>query len=339
MAPNNFLVIANLTVILGNSFLYTRRNAPSIRRELRVVLAGSLFFVLLALNENLVNLGLVPWRWSFEALGMLVFVLCLGYAVARRLLSDERRLVALTSELDTARQIQASILPQAMPEIAGLDIAARCIPMTAVGGDFFDFQAVDDRRLGILIADVSGHGIPAALIASMVKIALASQSDQASDPAAVLAGMNRILRGKMKRAFVTAAYVFLDAESRTLRYASAGHPPLLLRRGGEGSVEEVRQEAPPLGVLPRSAYRNAELSLAPGDRILLYTDGVTEARNGTEEDFGDERLRELAGAGDMTPDVFADELLRRLKAWRGRGEGFEDDVTVVIVGLAGRRPA
>ncbi len=336
MGPNNFLVIANLAVLVGNAFLYRRRNAPSSRREMRVVLAGALFFALLALNENLVDVGLVPWRWSFEALGMLVFILCLGYAVARRLLADERRLVALTSELDTARQIQASILPQAMPEIAGLEVAARCIPMTAVGGDFFDFQILDGRRLGILVADVSGHGIPAALIASMVKIALASQADQAADPAAVLAGMNRILRGKMKRGFVTAAYVFLDAEGRTLRYASAGHPPLLLRRAGEGSVEEVRQEAPPLGVLPRSAYRNTELSVAPGDRILLYTDGVTEARNGAEEDFGDERLRELAaGAGDMTPDALADELLRRLKTWRGRGrdESFDDDVTVVVVGL------
>lgn len=334
IGPNNFLVIANLAVILGNSYLYTRRNAPTGRRELRAVLGGALFFALLALNENLVNLGMVPWSWSYEALGMLVFVLCLGYVVVRRLLSDERRLVALTSELDTARQIQASILPQAMPEVAGLDVAARCIPMTAVGGDFFDFQIVDGRRLGILVADVSGHGVPAALIASMVKIALASQAEQAADPAAVLAGMNRILRGKMKRAFVTAAYVFLDAEGRTLRYASAGHPPLLLRRAGEGSVEEVRQEAPPLGALPRAAYRNSELSLAPGDRILLYTDGVTEARDGAEEDFGDERLRELlATAGDMAPDAFADELLRRLETWRGkgRGEGFDDDVTVVAV--------
>lgn len=332
MEPNNFLVIVNLAVIVGNSLLYSRRNAPTVR----AVLAGALFFALLALNENLVDAGLVPWTWSYEALGMLVFILCLGYAVARRLLSDERQLVALTSELDTARQIQASILPQAMPEIAGLDIAARCIPMTAVGGDFFDFQAVDDRRLGIVVADVSGHGVPAALIASMVKIALASQADQAADPAAVLAGMNRILRGKMKRSFVTAAYVFLDAEGRTLRYASAGHPPLLLRRAAEGSVEEVRQEAPPLGVLPRAAYRNTELELAPGDRVLLYTDGVTEARNGAEEDFGDERLRELAAtAGDLAPDAFADELLRRLETWRGRGEGFDDDVTAVVVALAG----
>ena len=336
MGPNNFLVIANMTAILGNGFLYLRRNVSPARREVRAVMAGGLFFVLLALNENFVGAGWVPWRWSYEALGMLVFVLCLGYAVVRRLLADERQLVTLTSELDTARQIQASILPQAMPRIPGFEVAARCIPMAAVGGDFFDFQAVDGRRLGILVADVSGHGIPAALVASMVKIALASQADQASDPAAVLAGMSRILRGTMKRVFVTAAYVFLDAEARTLRYASAGHPPLLVRRGGEGSVEEVRQDAPPLGVLPRAAYRNTELSVALGDRILLYTDGVIEARNGAEEDFGDERLRQLAAdGGGAAPDAFADEVLRRLEAWRGRGEGFDDDVTVVVVGLDG----
>src|SRR5438046_5862400 len=117
-----------------------------------------------------------------------------------------RQLLTIQKELETARQIQLSILPSAVPKIEGLDIAARYIPMTSVAGDFYDFIVVDEKRLGILIADVSGHGMPAALISSMLKIALAGQRSQAGDPAAVLSGLNDALYGKFQGHYVTAAY-------------------------------------------------------------------------------------------------------------------------------------
>src|SRR3954451_1957324 len=130
-----------------------------------------------------------------------------------------QQLLAIQKELETARLIQESILPQRVPQIEGLDIAARYIPMASVAGDFYDFIVVDNKHLGILIADVSGHGMPAALIASMLKIALAAESAHAEDPARVLLGLYQALCGKFQHHYVTAAYVFLDMEKRTLSYA------------------------------------------------------------------------------------------------------------------------
>src|SRR5688572_12785907 len=148
-----------------------------------------------------------------------------------------------------------------MPEVRGLAVAARYLPMADVGGDLYDFLAADPERVGILVADVSGHGVPAALIASMVKVALAAQAEHAADPAAVLAGMNRVLHGNLERGFVTAVYIYMDGERAI--YASAGHPPLLVWR--EGRTEELMQESLPLGRFRRAEYRNEELRLSPGD--------------------------------------------------------------------------
>jgi phosphoserine phosphatase RsbU/P len=144
-----------------------------------------------------------------------------------------QQLLAIQKELETARLIQQSILPQTVPQIDGLDIAARYVPMTSVAGDFYDFIAVDNKHVAILVADVSGHGMPAALIASMLKIALASQSAHADDPARVLQGLNQTLCGKFQHHYVTAAYVFVDMEKRTLSYAGAGHDAPNKQRQGQ----------------------------------------------------------------------------------------------------------
>ena len=138
------------------------------------------------------------------------------------------RLREIQRELETARQIQFSILPEKTPKMAGVDIAARYIPMSSVAGDFYDFIAVDEQHLGILVADVSGHGMPAALIASMLKIAFAAQTMHADNPAQVLQGLNQALCGKFQHQYVTASYAFVDMEKRTLTYAGAGHPRLQL---------------------------------------------------------------------------------------------------------------
>src|SRR5271154_2836479 len=142
-----------------------------------------------------------------------------------------RQLLAINVELEMARQIQLSILPRSTPKIQGLEIAAQYLPMTSVAGDFYDFIVVDEKHLGILVADVSGHGMPAALIASMLKIALAAQEPHAADPAQVLLGLNQALCGKFQRHYVTAAYLFVDMLKGTLRYAGAGHPPMMLWGG------------------------------------------------------------------------------------------------------------
>jgi serine phosphatase RsbU (regulator of sigma subunit) len=166
-----------------------------------------------------------------------------------------RQLLSINGELEMAREIQMSILPHEIPQIKGLEIAARYLPMTSVAGDFYDFIVIDEKHLGILVADVSGHGLPAALIASMLKAALSAQSAHACDPTRVLAGLNQSLCGKFKRHFATAAYAFVDMEKNSMRYAAAGHPALLLWRVSTGRAAEVLENGLPSAYSPKQPTR------------------------------------------------------------------------------------
>jgi sigma-B regulation protein RsbU (phosphoserine phosphatase) len=245
-----------------------------------------------------------------------------------------RQLDALHKELETARQIQLSILPTQLPQIKGLDIAARYIPAHSVAGDFYDFIVIDEQHLGILIADVSGHGMPAALISSMIKIALSTQVTNAADPAKVLFGLNQALCGKFDRHFVTASYLLVDLEKRTLTYAGAGHPPMWLWGPTTEGVLEVVENGLFLGTFPWATYSSVQLPLSENTWILLYTDGVSEAANPAEEEFGTTRFREfLLGCESDSADQFANRLITELSSWTSRSPGTESNDDVSFVAL------
>jgi serine phosphatase RsbU (regulator of sigma subunit) len=240
----------------------------------------------------------------------------------------------IQKELETAREIQFSILPTKLPKIDGLDIAARYIPMTAVAGDFYDFIIVDEKHLGILVADVSGHGMPAALIASMLKVALAAQVRHAADPVQVLSGLNQALCGKFQHLYVTAAYVFVDMAKRTLTYAGAGHPPLLVWGASSAGVRDVVENGLFLGIFPLATYSALELPLSAGDWCLLYTDGIPETTNHSQIEFGAERFREfLATEQSTSANDLAERLIEEVSLWaaRGPGEELNDDITLVAI--------
>jgi serine phosphatase RsbU (regulator of sigma subunit) len=243
-----------------------------------------------------------------------------------------QQLFAIQKELETARQIQHSILPHEIPKIPGLDIAARYIPMTAVAGDFYDFIVVDQKHIGILVADVSGHGMPAALIASMLKIALAAQAPKATDPAEVLLGLNLALYGKFQHHYVTAVYVYLDMEKHILRYAGAGHPPILYHASSTRGVEDLLENGMFLGRFDFATYTAVEIPISQGAWCLMYTDGIPETTDPAEVQFGDERFRTfLAGEDWASADFLADSLLTELSRWSARAanEDLEDDITLV----------
>jgi sigma-B regulation protein RsbU (phosphoserine phosphatase) len=205
--------------------------------------------------------------------------------------------------------------------------------MTSVAGDFYDYVMVEDGRAGLLIADVSGHGVPAALIASMVKLAAVSQRATASDPSKFLRGMNEVLYGNTQSQFVTAAYVYLDSQSRGFRYSAAGHPPMLLLRNG--SVVEVEENGLMLAAFDFATYSNATHPLENGDRLLLYTDGLVEASNTAGEFFGrkslGEALRKTIGS---SPAEAADLILASVQKWSAIQE---DDLTLIICDFAEAR--
>jgi len=330
----HIVVVAYCVLLLVYPFSF--RRGERLPREFKVAYAGLLVFALFVVQNNLADLGLFHSHGA-EPIGFLVLVCCLGYVAASRTYSNEQRLVSIQKELEIARQIQSSILPREVPRLARLDIAALYVPMTAVAGDFYDFIVVDEKRIGILIADVTGHGVPAALIASMLKIALAAQVAVAHDPAQVLEGLNNSLCGKFETHFVTAGYLFIDVEKHVLRYAGAGHPPLLLEsRDGEKQAifREIEANGLMLGLFESAKYSAIEVPLRSGDRCLLYTDGVLEGRNAAQEEFGASRLRAfLETRPNLTAEPLINALLSELGRWSGRTSGGlqDDDLTLVAV--------
>jgi serine phosphatase RsbU (regulator of sigma subunit) len=245
-----------------------------------------------------------------------------------------RQLLAINNELEMARQIQLSILPQETPKIDGLEVTARYVPMSSVAGDFYDFIAVDDKHLGILIADVSGHGLPAALIASMLQVALSGQRGHAAKPGAVLDGLNQALCGKFQHNFVTAAYLYVDMEKKRIQYAGAGHPAMLMWNQSAGTVEEVCENGLVLGQFPEAAYDSVEVPAAAGDRCVLFTDGILEARNPEQVQFGSDRFKEFLKTNSRLAGVqFADKLLETLWSWSqlAIGDCASDDITLLTV--------
>jgi phosphoserine phosphatase RsbU/P len=244
------------------------------------------------------------------------------------------QLLALNTELEMARQIQLSILPHSIPKLAGLDIAAHYLPMTSVAGDFYDFIQIDDKHIGVLIADVSGHGLPSALIASMLQVALTGQAGHASEPAKVLLGLNRALCGKFTHNFVTAAYVYMDLENNRMRYGGAGHPPMLQWRNSTGKATQVLENGLVLGIIDEASYEALEFPLEPGDRYVLYTDGILEAANSAQEQFGADRLMSfMKNHKHLEAEPFSQTLLDDLSGWSNQtvDQGQQDDITLLVI--------
>lgn len=179
--------------------------------------------------------------------------------------------------------------------------------------------------------------MPAALIASMVKVAISAQLDHADDPAAVLTGMNQTLCGNLQGQFVTAAYLFVDLEGGRIRYGAAGHPPLLWWRQADRQIETVLENGLLLGLMAKTDYTFTERAISAGDRFLMYTDGLIEATDANDTPFGVERLeRILMRSPELSADQLAGSVLRDLDRWAGyaQGRSQEDDLTVVVVGMS-----
>ena len=316
---NNVVVITALVALLVQSFW-----PGSVSRDFLIIRRGLVIFAGSALFDNVAGpLRLGP---KIEPYGFVALLGALGYVAARQTLERDQQLNDIQKELEVARRIQLSILPAEFPRSLNFRVAARYVPMTSVAGDFYDFIVADDTRAGLLIADVSGHGVPAALIASMVKLAATAQRANAADPSGLLSGMNLALCGNTQNQFVTAAYVHLDSASRELRYSAAGHPPMLLLR--DGNVMDVAENGLMLAAFDFATYSTAAQPLQPGDRLLLYTDGIVEAASASGEFFGQESLRVLLRqTSGSAPADAADRIIATVQKWAASQD---DDLTVLV---------
>ena len=295
-----------------------------------VLAAGTFVFTIEALYVNVAR----PFGYQvpsiFDALGFAALLLSLGYVALRVISANERRLLSIESELTVAREIQNSILPGSFPEFKDLRITTAYRPMTAIAGDFYDFISIDQNRIGLMVADVSGHGVPAALIAAMIKVAMQMVVACANNPGAVLGELNHILSKQLHDQFVTAAYLLIDTKMRMALYSAAGHPPLLRWRAGK--LERIESNGIVFGILPQPDYPVCVMLINPGDRFLLYTDGAIEPENSNGESFGDCKLEQVFRNNQSRPaSEFIDQLLFEIRQWQPAFLPQQDDITLIVI--------
>jgi phosphoserine phosphatase RsbU/P len=238
----------------------------------------------------------------------------------------------MEEEIGIARRIQLRLLPAESPALAGYDIAAFNHPSQEVSGDVYDFIEPTPGQLGIMIGDVSGKGVPAGIMMATFRASLRAEVRNNYAISVILEKVNRLMCESVEEtAFVTAVYGVLDSARRRLTYSNAGHnPPLLLR--GDGTAEWLSAGGTVLGMFPQAKYEEIFVDLAPGDRLVFYTDGITEARTADDDMFGVERLEALmrASRAEESARALCARILEAVRAHSGRLHS-EDDLTAVVV--------
>jgi ketosteroid isomerase-like protein len=267
--------------------------------------------------------GKIAEEWSIGTLGLKLR--------GQRLEQEIRERERVEQELRVARRIQQASLPKEVPELEGWEIAPHYQPAREVGGDFYDFHPLPEGRLGLVVGDATGKGVPAALVMSSTcgMLQAVSQALDSSSPGEVLERVNKALLARIpSNMFVTCFYAILEPKSATLRYANAGHDLPYLWHGGY--CEELRARGMPLGLMPGMGYEEGEVSLREGESILFYSDGLVEAHDPNGEMFGFPRLRALV-AEHAEERSLGDILMEELYSFVGQSWEQEDDITLLTL--------
>ena len=268
--------------------------------------------------------GKIAEEWSMGTIGATLR--------KQRLEQEIRERERVEQELRVARTIQQASLPKEVPELEGWQISPFYRPAREVGGDFYDFHLLSEGRLGLVVGDATGKGVPAALVMSTTcgMLQLAAQALDSSSPSEVLARVNETLLARIPlNMFVTCFYSILDPESARLSYANAGHDLPYLRRVG-GDAEELRARGMPLGLMPGMSYEQKEIVLGAGEAALFYSDGLVEAHDQRGEMFGFPRLRALVAEHGEDRSL-EDFLMEELYSFVGEGWEQEDDITLLTL--------
>jgi phosphoserine phosphatase RsbU/P len=235
-------------------------------------------------------------------------------------------------ELAKAREIQEGLLPKKIPQVKGLEVAGAWQPASTVGGDYFDVLKFGEKKIGGCIGDVVGKGISAALLMANLQASFRAFASDEVSPSALVKKLNEVISNNIAPdKFVTFWYCTIDTNENRLTYASAGHwPPILFHKSGEGV--RLREGGTPLGIFPDRNYEDGGFPLASGDRLVLYTDGLIEAMNLGEQEFGEGRLLELCSSNTA---LSASELLAaiRKEVISFCNGNFQDDFTLVVVAV------
>lgn len=301
-------------------------------------------------DENLVEKHLEVIETSLEKIEdetLGICVVCHGHVDAQLLEMDYTSAVCLEhysdkerqrleSELELSQVVQRALLPQRIPEIRGVELAAFSRPSEIIGGDYFDFFEFRDGTQGLVIADVSGHGVSAGMLMSSLQTAIRTMAPETDSPAEVLERLNRFYIHNIHfTTFVTIFLACFDPATLTLSYVNAGHNPPAVRRRSDSTITWLKPTAPAIGLAEDFHPKMESISFAEGDSLLLYTDGVTEVLNISNEMFGQERLAELVQqyADRPAPDLL--QGVRQALNTFGGNQPLADDVTMVALKVSG----
>jgi sigma-B regulation protein RsbU (phosphoserine phosphatase) len=237
----------------------------------------------------------------------------------------------LEGQLEVARQVQLELLPAGDPKLDGYDISAYNYPTEEVSGDYYDWVRIYEDQIGLVIADVSGKGVPAALLMAFLRASLRAATHIGYAPHISMAKVIYLLWESIERnQFVTAFYGILDASTRALSYTNAGHNPALML-DAEGNARLIERGGLPLGMFRDTRYHEYYLTIKPGEMLVLYTDGITEAVNSQGEEFGRDRLTEAVRANrELSARELIGAVQKRLMEWT-EGQRPTDDVTLFVI--------
>ncbi len=356
--------IATLAAILY--FLRALAMAISKRRQgALILLTGFVLISAAVVNDILYDHGMVNTGY-IVSWGLLVFIFFQSLIVSMRFSKDFTRAEQLTAELMSskkqieeynatledkvlqrtekiinqniflehqialAEKLQKALLPTRVPQTGDVVIAHHYVPMMNVGGDLYDFRLREGKGIGIFICDVSGHGVAGAFLSSMVKMSLNGWDNTIEKPGKTLADIHTSLKDKLGAYFISAIACYIDFSTGLFRAACAGHPPIILLRSG-GLLEQVRPRGRVISPLFSPDFPDVETSLERGDKMVLYTDGITEARDPARELFGEEKFTALlSGLASCSPEDICRQVLARIKAYSTGTYGIEDDITLIV---------
>jgi len=261
-----------------------------------------------------------------------IALLASGYiSFVRVMRSEVKERARFETEINIAKDIQQSLLPNSPVSTSWYSAAGTAIAATEVAGDFFDIIELSEDRFAVAIADVAGHGIGAGILSAMTKSALRSQLRHDASPVSVLKNLNAtVYEISEEKMFVTFAYVLVDRTTRSMSLATAGHPPILFKQADTTTLEQLRTIGLGLGIQSQSRYIALQRTFQAGDSLLLFTDGIVEAMNTKDEQFGNERLHNMFAASHGSPVEVCSRITSELEAFIG-SKVFQDDVSLVCV--------
>jgi sigma-B regulation protein RsbU (phosphoserine phosphatase) len=359
----DFVPVLLYTLIIGNLTTPIMQHLAPFSSRLRfpldwIAYLTLLFFTAVAIVSLTLTIVMVLYGASFASFfpqlwstGKLIVVVILIVGSVRHLHEESRvrlegqnlelqravevgkaRSQQQEQELDKAREIQEGLLPKKIPQVRGLEVAGTWQPARVVGGDYFDVLKFSESKIGVCIGDVVGKGISAALLMANLQASFRAFAAKAISPGTLVGKLNEVISSNIAAdRFITFCYCMIDTKDNWLTYASAGHcPPILFHRSGE--AVPLKEGGTPLGIFPDRKYEDAGLQLESGDRLVLYTDGLTEAMNSDEQEFGDLRLVEL---GSRNIALSASESLAAIKeeVVSFCNGSFQDDFTLVVVAV------